>query len=109
MACVFCDLTRGRGDVAIIEPLNPVVEGHRIAIPSKHVKNAGDDPTVTARVMAAASTYAAGLGCDYNLITSAGRNATQSVFHLHIHIVPRHEGDGLSLPWTGQQKQEMSQ
>jgi diadenosine tetraphosphate (Ap4A) HIT family hydrolase len=37
-----------------------------------------------------------------NFITSAGRDATQTVFHLHIHIVPRHAGDGLALPWTGQ-------
>jgi histidine triad (HIT) family protein len=37
-----------------------------------------------------------------NIITSIGRVATQSVFHLHVHIVPRHEGDGLCLPWTGQ-------
>ncbi len=35
-----------------------------------------------------------------NLITSAGREATQTVFHLHIHVVPRRDGDGLALPWT---------
>lgn len=35
-----------------------------------------------------------------NLITSAGAEATQSVFHLHVHIVPRGENDGLALPWT---------
>jgi len=107
--CVFCNLTRGKPSVTIIEPLNPVVPGHLIAIPSKHVRDAGADPVETSRVMAAAAAHAATMGCDYNLITSAGANATQSVFHLHIHIVPRHEGDGLTLPWTGQQKQEMSQ
>ncbi|MEV7006240.1 HIT domain-containing protein [Streptosporangium sp. NPDC051022] len=32
-------------------------------------------------------------------MTSAGREATQSVFHLHLHIVPRQDGDGLALPW----------
>jgi len=37
---------------------------------------------------------------EFNLITSAGKNATQSVFHLHVHLVPRVAGDGLSLPWT---------
>jgi len=35
-----------------------------------------------------------------NVITSVGREATQSVFHLHVHVVPRREGDGLALPWT---------
>ncbi len=37
-----------------------------------------------------------------NLITSKGEAATQSVFHLHVHIVPRQEGDRLPLPWTPQ-------
>ena len=37
-----------------------------------------------------------------NLITSKGREATQSVFHLHVHVVPRAAGDGLPLPWTPQ-------
>ena len=41
---------------------------------------------------------------DYNLITSAGIPATQSVLHLHIHIVPRYENDGLHLPWTDQRR-----
>jgi histidine triad (HIT) family protein len=104
MSCVFCDLTANDNDVTIIEPLNPVTPGHRIAIPREHVRDAGDDPTVTAKVMAVASSYAASLGTDYNIITSSGKNATQSVFHLHIHIIPRREGDGLALPWTGQHR-----
>jgi histidine triad (HIT) family protein len=36
-----------------------------------------------------------------NIITSAGSDATQTVFHLHLHVVPRRAGDGLALPWTG--------
>lgn len=39
---------------------------------------------------------------DFNLITSSGRWATQTVKHLHIHYVPRRKDDGLTLPWTGQ-------
>ena len=37
---------------------------------------------------------------DYNVITSAGRAATQTVMHLHFHLVPREPGDGLMLPWS---------
>ncbi|OHT47970.1 hypothetical protein BKG71_25700 [Mycobacteroides chelonae] len=39
-----------------------------------------------------------------NVITSIGPDATQTVFHTHIHVVPRRENDGLHLPWTGQVK-----
>jgi histidine triad (HIT) family protein len=52
--------------------------------------------------MKVAVAYADPIG-QYNFITSAGKAATQSVMHLHIHIVPRQEGDGLLLPWSGQQ------
>jgi histidine triad (HIT) family protein len=38
-----------------------------------------------------------------NIITSVGAEATQTVFHLHLHVVPRRFGDGLALPWTGQE------
>jgi len=91
-------------DIAIIDPLNPVTPGHKIVIPRKHVSDAGANPEVSAFTMQVASAYAAKLECDYNIITSSGRNATQSVFHLHIHVIPRREGDGLHLPWTGQVK-----
>jgi histidine triad (HIT) family protein len=37
---------------------------------------------------------------DYNLITSGGREATQTVMHAHVHYVPRRRGDGLKLPWS---------
>ena len=39
-----------------------------------------------------------------NLITSRGRAATQSVFHLHLHLVPRADNDGLALPWHSGKK-----
>ena len=106
--CPFCEIMAGFPDsrVAIIEPLNPVVPGHMIAIPCEHVRDAGEDPDVTAALMGRVSWYASRMGCDYNLIASAGEAATQTVFHLHIHIVPRYPGDGLALPWTGQRKEK---
>jgi diadenosine tetraphosphate (Ap4A) HIT family hydrolase len=50
----------------------------------------------------AAHRYAGRIGGDYNLITSSGSAATQTVPHMHIHYVPRRADDGLHLPWTGQ-------
>lgn len=89
---------------AIIVPLNPVVPGHVIAIPTIHVVDAGEKPLYTGDVMADISRWAESTGEPYNLITSSGVEATQSVRHLHIHYVPRHSGDGLALSWTGQVK-----
>jgi histidine triad (HIT) family protein len=65
-----------------------------------HVEDFLTEPLVTAVVMARAAELAATLRMrPANLITSAGREATQSVFHLHIHLVPRKANDGLALPW----------
>ena len=90
--------------VRSFEPLNPVVPGHRLFVLTLHVSNASYDSTVTGVTFEAAALYAAGMGIDYNLITSAGSAATQTVFHLHVHYVPRMESDGLHLPWTNQVK-----
>ena len=104
MSCPFCDMfSSSDKDIINIEPLNPIVEGHRIIIPREHVKDFSDDVEVTGRVMKYAAELGKKIG-EVNLITSKGVNATQSVFHLHVHLVPRKEGDGLSLPWTGQIK-----
>lgn len=100
--CPFCAMVApGTPAVFIIEPLNPVTVGHVLFLPRVHVADAAENPRVTAEVMAVASRWAQGRSA--NLITSIGAAATQSVRHLHIHGVPRADGDGLSLPWTGQE------
>jgi histidine triad (HIT) family protein len=90
-------LARG---VVIFEPLHPVAPGHMLVVPRPHVRDATEDPVLTGWVMAAAARLAARVG-DCNIITSVGPAATQTVFHLHVHVVPRRPGDGLALPWTG--------
>jgi histidine triad (HIT) family protein len=111
---VFCDLIIARdkplmiwdmtNNIVSFEPLNPVVDGHRLFVPRKHITAADSDPMLTGRVFEQAALWAGQHKVDYNLITSGGRNATQSVFHLHVHYVPRSKSDGLTLPWTGQAK-----
>lgn len=105
-ACVFCDIVAGRSparyyrqwpDVIAIEPRDPVTDGHLLVIPKAHVNDALEDPAVTASVM----HRAAEIGerpC--NLIANCGDAASQTVFHLHVHVVPRRVGDRLTLPWT---------
>jgi histidine triad (HIT) family protein len=87
------------GDVADFAPLGPVVRGHRLVVPKAHVQDAAEDPAVTAETFRVAALVARQVG-PCNLITSVGAEATQSVFHLHVHVVPRRLGDGLKLPWT---------
>jgi histidine triad (HIT) family protein len=103
--CVFCEIVAERApavfvrrwtDAVAIVPLEPVVDGHVLVLPRVHVPDATDHPETTALVMRRAASLAVP---PCNLITSAGREATQSVFHLHVHIVPRRENDGLALPW----------
>lgn len=101
--CPFCKMFSTTVlDLIDIEPLNPVVKGHRIIIPREHVRDFTEDAMVTARVAEFAAELAREIGGDFNLITSKGVSATQSVFHLHVHLVPRKNGDGLLLPWTGE-------
>jgi histidine triad (HIT) family protein len=114
--CVFCRIVadeepatvvRDWDDVIAIVPRpSPVNDGHVLVIPRTHVADFTTDPTVSAAVTFRAAQLGAELGCDLNLITSKGRAATQSVFHLHFHLVPRVLGDGLPLPWTPQQAAE---
>jgi histidine triad (HIT) family protein len=107
--CPFCEIIHGRAPGDIVErwpdtialrPLNPVVDGHLLVIPRGHVDSALSDPAVTGLVAQRAAELGRLYGCDLNLITSIGSAATQTVRHLHWHVVPRVEGDGLSLPWT---------
>jgi histidine triad (HIT) family protein len=104
--CVFCQIVAGEAPATVIRewpdaiaivPLRPVAPGHVLVIPRTHVADATVDPDVTAVTMRRAAELAVP---PCNLITSAGRPATQTVFHLHIHVVPRRVGDGLALPWS---------
>jgi histidine triad (HIT) family protein len=107
--CPFCEINAGRApatfvhewsDAIAIVPLNPVVEGHTLVIPKTHVADFADDPDVTGATARRAAHLCRTLDLVHaNLITSRGVYATQSVYHLHLHLVPRTENDGLALPW----------
>ena len=110
--CPFCariaagEYDAGSGYAVTFEPLNPVVAGHRLFVSRRHCADALQWPIVTGKVMEYAALWAVGHQmAPCNFITSCGTVATQSVFHLHIHLVPRSDGDGLALPWTGQQRE----
>lgn len=107
--CVFCppnwnrlDIVETRHTAAVINPLHPVTPGHVLIIGQKHAESAAVDPVQASWLFEIAADYIALRGLQANIITSIGPDATQTVFHTHVHVVPRREGDGLHLPWTGQ-------
>jgi histidine triad (HIT) family protein len=107
--CAFCDIVSGVGPATIVRewpdavaflPIGPVIPdgGHILVVPRRHVADAVEDPAVTAAVMARAAELAAGHEAS-NILTSVGAAATQSVFHLHLHVIRRAAGDRLMVPW----------
>lgn len=76
--------------------------GHMMFVPIDHSEDASDDPRLAANAFYAAAEWIDYMGIQANIITSVGVAATQSVFHTHIHVVPRDHQDDLLLPWTFQ-------
>jgi histidine triad (HIT) family protein len=113
--CIFCMIAAGDLPARIIASdervlalmdINPATRGHALVIPRAH---AGDIHDIGPEDLAAAIALAqliAGrarsrLGAQgVNLLHSAGAAAWQTVFHFHIHVIPRYAGDPLVLPWS---------
>ena len=108
--CVFCPdnwdkldvVQREHNSFLIFRPLDPVTEGHVLVVSRHHTANASISTQDTANIMGLAARYVREQGIEANIITSIGPHATQTVFHTHVHVVPRRENDGLPLPWTPQ-------
>jgi len=118
MDCLFCKIAAGElpchklhedeRTLAFLD-LYPGCEGHCLVIPKAHAENCLDLPEDdrdavmrTARIVSEALTRE--LGSDgFNLHQSNGKAAGQVIFHFHLHILPRREGDGLRSPWKSQE------
>ncbi len=113
--CIFCKIVAGELPGTIVDEdertiafmdINPATRGHALVIPRKHARDLLEiEPDELAAVAVAAQRLAARvserLGADgVNLINSCGSAAWQTVFHFHIHVIPRYEGDPLQLPWV---------
>jgi len=85
--------------------ISPATRGHALVVPRRHVKDLHeiDREDLVAVVLAAQRLAARArdrLHADgVNLINSCGAAAWQTVFHFHVHVIPRYEGDPLRLPW----------
>jgi histidine triad (HIT) family protein len=113
--CLFCGIVEGsipsqqvHSDELTVSfmDINPATPGHALVIPRAHsadlLEISPDDlkaTTVAAQRLAKRAKDA--LNADgINLINSCGAAAFQTVFHFHIHVVPRYEDDPLKLPWV---------
>lgn len=113
--CIFCAIVAGtvpservhsdERTVAFLD-IAPAADGHVLVIPRAHCEDIhGADPAdvaacaQTAQLMAA--RVAGALACDGVTVTqSNGVAAGQTVFHYHVHVIPRYDGDGVLRPWT---------
>lgn len=112
--CVFCKIVRGElpcakvyEDDAVLAFMDiaPIIKGHALVIPKLHVERIMDVPAdILARVMTVVQRVARaqvdGLHADgVNLHQTNGAVAGQTVPHVHVHVIPRFEGDGHSWNW----------
>jgi len=105
--CPFCDYAGPNtilwetSAVYVVEPLRQITPGHLLVIPRTHAADFANDPAVTAEVFRGAAEFAQAHGIeDANLITSRGEAASQTVKHVHIHVLPRTWDDAVRLPWN---------
>jgi histidine triad (HIT) family protein len=113
--CIFCKIVAREIPALIIEEdddvlafmdIAPATRGHALVIPKKHASDLWEiEPDQLAAVAKAAQRVALRmrdrLAPDgLNLVNSNGPAAWQTVFHFHVHVIPRYVGDPLRLPWT---------
>ena len=113
--CIFCKILAGDIPATIVAEdertvsfmdINPATRGHALVIPREHTRDLWsidpDDLAACARAAQRLATKARdALGAEgINLLNSCGERAWQTVFHFHIHVIPRYAGDPLKLPWV---------
>lgn len=113
--CLFCRIVAGElpstrvhedDRVIAIMDIFPATRGHVLVIPRAHARDVHDVPEadLAATALVAkrlAARAVAGLGADgVTIMQSNGAAAWQTVFHYHVHVIPRYDGDPLVLPWT---------
>jgi histidine triad (HIT) family protein len=112
-ACIFCRILEGHekasfvaqgNDAVAFLDLHPINEGHTLVVPRKHATSIGDVDEIAAVAMwslarrVAAGLRVSGLRCEaINLFLADGAAAGQEVFHSHLHVIPRWQGDGFGI------------
>ncbi|MFB8217693.1 HIT family protein [Streptomyces anulatus] len=116
--CAFCSIVAGESPAEVVFesantisflPLNPATYGHTLVIPKMHVRDIWEiDLNVANDVAAATLRVAHGIRLalkpdGLNLINSSGAAASQTIFHLHVHLVPRWKNDRVGNIWPPDQ------
>ncbi|MBA2343439.1 MAG: HIT domain-containing protein [Thermoleophilaceae bacterium] len=116
--CIFCAIAAGEGPAAMLDEdehtvafldINPWTRGHALVIPRAHsrdlleIEDADLAATATAAKRLAARLKDRLDADGVNLVNACGAAAWQTVFHFHIHVIPRYEDDPLQLPAVPQQ------
>lgn len=112
--CIFCKIIGGEipsktlfenDEFKVIFDISPASKGHVIILPKYHAANIFELPEeVTAKAFVLAKKIATVLkevlNCDgVNILQNNGEAAGQTVFHLHIHVIPRYKDDNMGLTW----------
>jgi histidine triad (HIT) family protein len=112
--CIFCAIAAGDAPATIVDSdertlafmdIHPGTRGHALVIPRAHYADLGEIPDDELAACAAAAKRLAARACarlgadGVNLLNSWGSAAWQTVFHFHLHVIPRYEDDPLRLPW----------
>lgn len=113
--CVFCKIASGEipsktvyedDDFRAILDISPASKGHVIILPKNHADNIFEisDEDASGIMLVAkkiASKVKNVFGCDgVNILQNNGEAAGQTVFHLHVHVIPRYENDNIRIKWT---------
>ncbi len=113
-ACIFCKLANGEipartiyedEEFRVILDMGPATRGHALILPKQHAADLfelSEESAANAMRLAkrVASVMKERLGCDgLNLIQNNGSCAGQTVFHFHLHLIPRYKGDGQRIGW----------
>ena len=112
--CIFCKIANGEipsatlyedEDFRVILDLGPASKGHALILPKAHAANIyeiSDDMAAKAMILAKkmATKMTEALKCDgFNIVQYNGDPAGQTVFHFHMHLIPRYEGDQVGITW----------
>ena len=112
--CIFCKIANGEipsatlyedEDFRVILDLGPASKGHALILPKAHAANIyeiSDDMAAKAMILAKkmATKMTEALKCDgFNIVQNNGEPAGQTVFHFHMHLIPRYEGDQVGITW----------